>query len=126
MEQDNDPVDLILSGELQQAADAYLQLYFDAILEGHESIGQDLCAQLLYIAAGQEESFPPEGSKARKRVMDLISIRASEGNLEAKGDLLSDHVKAAAEGIRKAKARSEKSIEKVEREKEMRWREVES
>ena len=125
MEQDDDPVDLIMLGKLEEAADAYIELYINAVQEGHGNMGPDLCAQLLYIAAADEESFPPEGSKARKRVLDLISVRANKRNLEVGSHVFSDHVKAAAEGIRKAKARSEKSIEKVEREKEMRWREVE-
>ena len=115
----DDPVDLILRGDLDAAIGQYVGLYLDALRDGDRYIGPDLCAQLLYSVAAKEER-PAEDAVEQVRALLEGEIRRAE--LEVDPRLLEDDLEAAKVAVRAAHKRADRSVEKVEREKEQRWR----
>ncbi len=110
-----DPVDLMLEGRLKEAEKEYLQLYLDALQGGDHFIGVDLVTQLHFCIARQEGQ-PPEDVTSRVREAVLRAL--DSGRLSVDRRIVEDDLAAARSGVLEGKKRAERSVERVDEEKE--------
>jgi hypothetical protein len=106
-----DPVDLMLEGRFEAAADAYAELYADAQAKGNLAIGPDLMMGFQYCIAAIARQ-PPSDAKITPVVAAELQRRGIRVDDEVR-----EHVEIANDMITMAKRRSEASVARVEREK---------
>jgi len=106
-----DPVDLMLDGKFDEAAEAYARLYALAIDRGDYGIAPDLLMGLQYCMAGSAKQSPQE----RSLVPSIREVLRRHGVRD--DSRVSEDVEIAASMIRKARRKSERSLSTVDLEK---------
>ena len=120
-----DPVDLMLDGKLDEAADKFLQLYMEALEAGDFSVGRDLVAQLHYCLAGAKDITlarqPPEQLTHEVGEAIFGELKRRGVDVDRHRGVINDDLAIAKEDVQSQRKRAEKSIEAVEKEKQRRW-----
>jgi hypothetical protein len=110
-----DPVDLMLDGNFDEAAKAYVELYVDALKRNDFAIGPDLLMALQYCVAAMAKHAP-----ATREVE--LAVKAQLTKRDVKIDRhVKDHLQIANSMVEKARQRAERSVAGVESEKQRRW-----
>ena len=129
-EREPDPVDLMLEGKFQDAAETYLELYVEALTEGDEYVGADLLTQLHHCFAGMRGEPSPQDPRmmqwpspqdVAQDVREAIFLKFKARNLPIDEIKITDNMAVARESLRSAKKRAERSIDAVEKEKDRHW-----
>jgi hypothetical protein len=112
-----DPVDLMLDGKFDEAAQAYVALYADALKKKDYSIGPDLLMGLQYCVAGMAKQAPTDTDVE-------VTVRNELAKRHVKIDRhVKDHLQIANSMVEKGRKRAERSVAGVESEKQRRWKE---
>ena len=105
----------MLDGKFEEAAQAYLALYVDALKRKDYAIGPDLLMGLQYCVAGIAK-HEPAAREVGLAVKEQLAKRKVRIDAHVK-----DHLQIANSMVKKAKERAERSVAGVESEKERRW-----
>jgi len=110
-----DPVDLMLDGKFAEAAEAYVELYVDALNRKDLAIGPDLLMGLQYCVAAMAKNEPDA------RAVELaVKEQLAERNVKLDRHV-KDHLQIANSMVKKARRRADRSVAGVESEKQRRW-----
>ena len=115
-----DPVDLMLKGRMKDATKMYLDFYLEALESGDHYIGRDLIAQLHFSVAGDRSGFAPEDVTESVELMVMSALR--ERGIDVDRQIVIDDIEIAKKGLLAGRKRAEKSVESVDREKSLRWK----
>jgi hypothetical protein len=111
-----DPVDLMLDGKFEEAAEAYLALYVDALKREDFAIGPDLLMGLQYCVAATAKN-EPTAHQVELAVKEQLTLRHVNLDRQVK-----DHLQIANSMVKNAKKRADRSVARVESEKQRRWK----
>jgi hypothetical protein len=111
-----DPLDLLVQGKYQEATKKYLELYLEALTTGDRFIGVDLLTPMHFSVAKGED---PEAS--RGQIEQLIIRGLRERRIPVNDDLrqvIEDDLNSARSALESSRKRTERSIRRVDTEKE--------
>ena len=110
-----DPIDLMLDGKFEEAAQAYVALYVDTLKRKDFAIGPDLLMALQYCVAGMAKQEP-----ATPDVQVLVKEQLMKRDVKIDGHV-QDDLQIANSMVKKAKERAERSVVGVEKQRQ--WKE---
>lgn len=117
-----DPVDFLLRGQPDQAANAYVDLYLEAARTGDRYVGSYILGSLAHalaaLAAKEAEGLTGGAGKTPESALEdvepLILRRARESGVSVDIELVRKDIGLARQGLRASKKRAEQSVEAVE------------
>ena len=118
----HDPVDLMLEGRMNDATETYLALYLGALESGDRFIGADLISQLHFSVAGDDPGSEPEAVTEVVEQMVMSALR--ERGIDVDEQVVIDDIVIATKRLSAGRKRSEESVEAVDRQKKVRWKDA--
>ena len=110
-ERQDDPVDLIMLGKVDEAAKIYLDMYAEAVKEGDGFIGPFLLSQLHFCVAGKESGRVPEESA--DEVSRMVFDKLHEKGIKGKERIVWDEIAIAKEKITADRRESARALKQV-------------
>ncbi len=121
----HDPVDLMLEGRMNDATKTYLDFYLEALESGDRFIGADLISQLHFSVAGDDPGSEPEAVTEAVEQMVMSALRERGIDVDEQVvQVVIDDIAIATKGLSAGRKRSEESVEAVDRQKKVRWKDA--